>query len=58
MHPPEIPQKPNLIGILNACGLGMQIVLYELEMQCTEILQLYHVAGLKILVKRHINAHG
>jgi len=39
-------------------GLGMQIVLYELEMQCTEILQLYHVAGLKILVKRHINAHG
>jgi len=35
----------------------MQTVLYELQMYCTEILQLYHVMNIETLIKRN-NAHG
>ena len=35
----------------------MQTALYELEMLCTEILELYHVTGLETLIKRN-NAYG
>jgi len=35
-------------------GLGMQAVLYELEMKCTKILQLHQITDLETLVKRNV----
>ena len=47
--------KSNFIIIHNVCALGMQAVLYELEMQCANILQLlYDVTDTQALIKRNI----
>ena len=52
---PQSSQKPNFIIVHNVCALGMQAVLYELEMLCAKILQLlYDVTDTQTLIKRNI----